>query len=173
MNALPFTSIELPHLIIFTGIDLCAVILQIKVVRRAKTRAGKFFLKNQTGLLAGILLALLPKCPFCYMAFSGTLMLCGNGSGMFTRTFSSLPTQIFSVTFCLLILLFIILNFRDKRTLYAIALAVVGSAMIIYSTTISGGLMLYYCGVVIIFFGVWLNASLLYFINRIRGHLLI
>jgi len=126
--------------------------------------------RNQTGLLGGILLALLPKCPFCYMAFSGTLMLCGNGSGMFTRTFSSLPTQIFSVAFCQLILLFIVLNFRDKRTLYAIALAVVGSAMVIYSTTIAGGIMLYYCGVVMIFLGVWLNASLLYFINRIRKH---
>jgi hypothetical protein len=107
------------------------------------------------------------------MAFSGTLMLCGNGGGMFTRTFSSLLTQIFSVTFCLLILLFIVLNFRDKRTVYAIALAVLGSAMVIYATTIAGGLMLYYFGVVIIFFGVWLNASLLYFIDRIRRYLLI
>jgi hypothetical protein len=132
-----------------------------------KNSSKKVLSQKQTGVVAGILLALLPKCPFCYMAFSGTLMLCGNGSGMFTRTFSSLPTQIFSVTFCLLILLFIILNFRDKRTLYAIALAVVGSAMVIYSTTIAGGLMLYYSGVVMIFFSVWLNASLLYLINRI------
>jgi hypothetical protein len=132
-----------------------------------KNSSKKVLFQKQTGVVAGILLALLPKCPFCYMAFSGTLMLCGNGSGMFTRTFSSLPTQIFSVTFCLLILLFIILNFRDKRTLYAIALAVVGSAMVIYSTTIAGGLMLYYSGVVMIFFSVWLNASLLYFTNRI------
>lgn len=132
-----------------------------------KNSSKKVLLQKQTGVVAGILLALLPKCPFCYMAFSGTLMLCGSGSGMFTKTFSSLPTQIFSVTFCLLTLLFIVLNFRDKRTLSAIALAVVGSAMVIYSTTIAGGLMLYYSGVVIIFFGVWLNASLLYFINRI------
>jgi hypothetical protein len=133
-----------------------------------KNSSKKVLFQKQTGVVAGILLALLPKCPFCYMAFSGTLMLCGNGSGMFIRTFSSLLTQIFSVTFCLLILLFIILNFRDKRTIYAIALAVVGSAMVIYSTTIAGGLMLYYSGVVMIFFGVWINASLLYFINRIR-----
>src|SRR6478736_4765466 len=104
-----------------------------------KNKSRKIVSAGQPGLFGGILLALLPKCPFCYMAFSGTLMLCGNGGGMFTRTFSSLPTQIFSVTFCLLILLFIVLNFRDRRTLYAIALAVVGSAMIIYSTTISGG----------------------------------
>ena len=127
--------------------------------------------RNQTGLLGGVLLALLPKCPFWYVAFSGTLVLCGNGGGgILTRTFSSLPTQIFSVAFCQLILLLIVLNFRDKRTLYAIALAVVGSAMVIYSTTIADGLMLYYPGVVMIFFGVWLNASLLYFINRIRKH---
>jgi len=126
--------------------------------------------QKQTGIVAGILLALIPKCPFCYMAFSGTLMLCGNGEGMFTRTFSSIPTQIFSIAFCLLILLFIVLNFRDKRTLYSIAFALIGSAMIIYSTTIAGGLMLYYFGVTIIFFAVWLNASLLYFIDRIRKY---
>jgi len=126
--------------------------------------------QKQTGIVAGILLALLPKCPFCYMAFSGTLMLCGNGDGMFTRTFSSLPTQFFSITFCLLILLFIILNYRDKRTMYAIALGVIGSSMIICSTTIAGGLVLYYSGVMIIFFAVWLNASLLYFINAIKKY---
>src|SRR5689334_14135261 len=118
-----------------------------------KNRSKKILPQKQTGFVAGILLALLPKCPFCYMAFSGTLMLCGNGGGMFTRTFSSLPTQIFSIIFCLLILLFIILNFRGKRTLCAIALAAAGSAMVICSTTIAGGLMLYYPGVVIIFFG--------------------
>ena len=133
-----------------------------------KKNSKKVLSQKQAGVVAGILLALLPKCPFCYMAFSGTLILCSNGSGMFTRTFSSLPTQIFSVTFCLLILLFIILNFRDRRTLSAIALSVAGSAMVICSTTIAGGLMLYYSGVAVIFFGVWLNASLLYFIDRIR-----
>ncbi len=135
-----------------------------------KKRGKTILPEKQTGVVAGILLALLPKCPFCYMAFSGTLMLCGNGEGMFTRTFSSLPTQVFSIIFCLLILLFIVLNFRDKRTLYAITLATVGSAMIIYSTTIAGGLMLYYFGVIIIFFAVWLNASLLYFIDRIKKY---
>lgn len=134
-----------------------------------KNKSRKIISKTQTGLLGGIFLALLPKCPFCYMAFSGTLMLCGNGEGMFTRTFSSLPTQIFSITFCLLILLLIILNYRDKRTLYSIALAVLGSIMTIYATTTAGGLLLYYCGVAIIFFGVWLNASLLHFIERIKN----
>jgi hypothetical protein len=138
-----------------------------------KNKNRKIVSGNQTGLLGGILLAMLPKCPFCYMAFSGTLVLCGNGGGMFTKTFCSLPTQIFSVTFCLLVLLFIFLNFGDKRTVYAIALAVAGSTMIFYSTTIAGGLILYYSGVVVIFSGVWLNASLLYFIARVRKYFMI
>jgi len=141
-----------------------------KVCSPCKNESRKIISKNQTGLLGGILLTLLPKCPFCYMAFSGTLMLCGNGSGMFTRTFSSLPTQIFSITFCLLIVLFIVLNFRDKRTLYAIFLSTIGSAMIIYSATIAGGLLLYYSGVMIIFFSIWLNASLFYFVDRIKEY---
>ena len=42
---------KLPHLVIFTGSDLCAVILQIRVVRRVKTAARKFCLKSKQGLL--------------------------------------------------------------------------------------------------------------------------
>ncbi len=127
--------------------------------------------KKNSGLIAGILLALLPKCPFCYMAFSGTLMLCGNGGGIYTRTFSSFATLIFSVIFCLLTLISVILNYRDVRTKYAITLVLMGNAMIIVSVTVAGGLMLYYFGVMIIFGGVWLNASLLYFIRKIKNHL--
>jgi hypothetical protein len=57
------------------------------------------------------------------------------------------------------------------RTKFAILLAILGSIVILYSVTVSGGLLLYYLGVIIVFSGVWLNASLLFFINKVKDHL--
>ncbi len=127
--------------------------------------------KKYIGLLTGILLALLPKCPFCFVAFSSTLILCGNAGGMATRTFSSPATLGFSIGFCLLTLISIILNYRDARTKYAIFLVVSGSCMVILSVTTGGGYAMYYGGILVIFTGVWLNASLLFFIQKIKTYL--
>ncbi len=128
--------------------------------------------KKRISLFSSIFLAFLPKCPFCFMAFSSTMILCGEGeTHIAERNFSSASTIYFSLFFCLVALLSIILNYRDNRTKYAIALALLGSLSIVLSVTVSGGLPLYYFGVVLIFTGVWLNASLLYFAKKINDYL--
>ena len=126
--------------------------------------------KKQFGLLTTILLVLLPKCPFCLMAYSSTFMLCG-GAGVIAKSShsSSATTILITSFFCLLVLLSIILNYRDKRTKYALMLATAGSFLIMYSVCVDGGLPIYYSGVMLVFIGVWLNASLLYIIGRISG----
>ena len=63
----------------------------------------------------------------------------------------------------------IILNYRDTRTKYAVALAVLGTAFIILSVTFKGGLLLYYSGVAFVFIAAWLNASLLYLLNKVKN----
>src|SRR5262245_50237107 len=118
--------------------------------------------KKIIGLIPGIFLALLPKCPYCFVAFSGSIMLCGNGGGLYSRTFSSPAMLIITALTCLITLFSVILNFRDRRTKYAIVLVALGSALTIFSVTMGGGLTLYYLGVVMIFAGAWLNASLLF-----------
>jgi len=126
--------------------------------------------RKHISFVPGILLALIPKCPFCFMAFSSTMFLCGeDGTHTAVRTFASPETLNVTLFFCSLTILFIVLNYRDNRTKYAIALAVSGSALILLSVTSKGGLPLYYFGLVLIFSGVWLNASLLYFIKMIRS----
>jgi hypothetical protein len=126
--------------------------------------------KKQLGFLPGILLALIPKCPFCFMAYSSTMFLCGeDGTHLSQRTFGSPATLNLTLFFCVLTILCILLNYRDSRTKYAIALATAGAVLIILSVTTAGGLPLYYFGVFLIFSGVWLNASLLYFIRKIRS----
>lgn len=126
--------------------------------------------KKQFGLLTTILLVLLPKCPFCLMAFSSTFMLCGE-AGVIARSAhsSSVTTILITSFFCLLVLLSIILNYRDIRTRYALLLAAAGSFLIMYSVCVGGGLSLYYSGVILVFIGAWLNASLLYIISKITG----
>ena len=45
-------------------------------------------------------------------------------------------------------------------------LALAGSACILFSVAMGGGLALYYCGVAFIFYGVWLNGSLLFLLEK-------
>lgn len=127
--------------------------------------------KKKFGFFAGILLALLPKCPFCFMAFSSTFILCDQ-AGTFTDTqaHSSSTTFLLSALFCTITFAGILFNYRDNKTKYALMLAVAGSACILFSIAMGGGLALYYCGVAFIFYGVWLNGSLLFFIRKFRKY---
>lgn len=120
------------------------------------------------GIMTGLLLALLPKCPFCVMAFTGTALLCGEGSVIeVTRTHHSIFTIIITGVLCLLTLIAILLNRRAPRTTYAFAIAVAGVAMIMFSVIRSGGQPLYYAGIGLVFFGVWLNGSFLWFVRKL------
>lgn len=126
--------------------------------------------KKKLGLFAGLLLALLPKCPLCFMAFSSTFVLCDEaGTFTETHTHSSPTVLILSALFCGITLVSMFFNYRDTRTKYALLLVLAGSAFILYSVVAGGGLSLYYSGVVCIFFGVWLNGSLLFFVGKLRN----
>lgn len=125
--------------------------------------------KKNYGVWIGLLLAILPKCPFCVMAYSGTLMLCSKDAVIVsTHTNTSGITIIFTSIFCLLSVVGIYFNKRGIRTRYALGMAIAGACMIMTSVLLSGGLMLYYCGVAFIFAGVWLNGSMLYFVNKAK-----
>ena len=127
--------------------------------------------KKPLGLLPAIFLVLLPKCPFCLMAFSSTVILCGKAGGVSDLTHTSATTIFVTSFFCFLVLISILLNYRDARTKYALLLVATGCLLVMYSVCISGGLPLYYSGVILLFFGAWLNASLLYVIRKITGRL--
>ncbi len=130
--------------------------------------------KEPLSVFAMLLLVLLPKCPFCFLAYSSTAMLCGRSSILtvsYTRIFSSSSTVYFTAFCCGLILLSIFLKYRDARTKYALGLAGLGSALLLLSVTAGGGLLLYYSGLLMVFAGIWLNGSLLFVIGRVRDQL--
>lgn len=124
-----------------------------------------------TGLLTSLLLAILPKCPFCVMAFSSTAMLCGEGIVMEVSSIhNSTLTIVITAILGLITILSVVLNPRGPRTILAILFSLVGISMILFSVWRSGGQPLYYAGLVIVFIGVWMNGSLFWFGAELRKY---
>ncbi|MEM6724377.1 MAG: hypothetical protein AAF598_10090 [Bacteroidota bacterium] len=117
-------------------------------------------------VLTGIFIAVLPKCPFCILAYSSAITMCGvNGH---------IPawTSWISIALAVLTLLFVLLNNRGRRTILAAVLVIAGSLFIIHSEMISGSMENYYLGASLLLAGVWTNASLLYFLRKLKGQLI-
>lgn len=114
-------------------------------------------------ILIGILIAILPKCPFCIAAYSSAIVLCSG-----TKLYNQSPdwTNYISIILAFVTLLMIVLNYRGKRTWYAAALVLFGSALIIRTELFTGDLKEYYYGAFALLLGVWLNASFLFFYRK-------
>lgn len=125
---------------------------------------------KHTGIWSLLLLGILPKCPFCIMAYTSTALMCSNGvvsQGSSTTFHSSLTIGICIFT-GLLVVLGILLNWRDKRTYWSLAWALAGIAMVLYSVMKEGGTQLYYTGVALVFVGVWVNGSFAWLMSLIK-----
>lgn len=114
-------------------------------------------------ILSGLLIALLPKCPFCIMAYSGAMSLC-SGKMLFpnANTYSGYVI----IGLALVVLLGIMLNFKGKRTWMAGAITSVGIILLIISQFYSISEQLYYVAVGFLFFGIWYNGSFQYFYRK-------
>lgn len=124
--------------------------------------------RKSVSLWSGLFLILLPKCPFCVIAYSGTIALCGNGPSAAPNAHENQLALALSVMLSLIIAAAIALNYRGWRTWMALGLAFTGMLVLNGSILKPAGYFCYYTGVVILFSGVWLNGSLLYLINRRR-----
>lgn len=114
-------------------------------------------------IIIGILIAILPKCPFCIAAYSSAIVLCSG-----TKLYNQSPdwTNYISILLAFVTLLMVVLNYRGKRTWYAAALVLIGSALIIRTELFTGNLSEYYYGAFLLLLGVWLNASFLFFYRK-------
>ena len=114
-------------------------------------------------LFTGILVAILPKCPYCILAYSSAITMC-SGTKLYSHTpdwTSYLPIALAAVT-----LLLILLNYKGKRTLIAAALVAAGSAFMLTGAFYFGDINLYYIGTFLLLFGVWVNASFRFFYRQ-------
>jgi hypothetical protein len=122
--------------------------------------------KNKIGYLGSvILLAILPKCPFCIMAYTSTAILCSNKT--IETTSHSTSTIMLTSLLSLMVFIGIFLNYRGTRTYWSLLIASLGISCTLYSVIKDGGSQLYYLGIAIIIVGIWLNGSLLYFVKKL------
>lgn len=123
------------------------------------------------GLFSGLFLLLIPKCPFCFLAFSSALLVCGDqGIEHSSRFFYSDITLILTAVFSLAALFSILLNYRRGRGHYALFLAGLGNIAIFLSVTMGGGLTLYYSGTILVLSGVILNSGLWLLLLRMGSY---
>ena len=116
---------------------------------------------RDAGLWSGFLLLLVPKCPFCFMAFSSILVYCGGkDAGLHSHTFYSTTTLILTLIFCVTALLSIILYYRPGQGKYALGMAIPGMLAIIFSVAAAGGIALYYTGAMLMLAGLLRNSGL-------------
>ena len=127
----------------------------------ADHRPGKRRL--QSSWLPAFLLAILPKCPFCIMAYSGAVTMCsGNSLYPHAGSYMSYITTLLGV----LILIGIGFNYKGRRTLIALAIALSAIALIIISQFFWLSAVSYYLGSGLLFLSIWYNGSLPYFVRR-------
>lgn len=131
--------------------------------KHQKVRIAK---RSSYPIFMGVLIALLPKCPFCVLAYSSAITMCGVNAQAPTWT------SWISIGLAVITLIAILLNYRGWRTWLAVSFVLVGSILIMFSELSSGDLTHYYQGVVLLIFGVWMNASFLYFFRKIKERLL-
>lgn len=120
--------------------------------RRAKAEGLPFLL--------GILVAILPKCPFCILAYSSAITLC---SGAQIRQHTTGWSSWISIALTLVILGILWYNFRGRRTWFAALLVVIGGGLILHAELFSGSHEVYYAGATLLLAGVWVNASFYFF----------
>lgn len=113
--------------------------------------------------LSALLIILLPKCPFCVMAYSGAVTLCSGK--MYPNSQSESVYFIFGLS--LLILIGIALNYKGTRTIYSLLLATVGILFMMLSQVYWFSSAGYYSSVLIIVIAIWNNGSLHFLLNKL------
>ena len=127
--------------------------------KRASKKVGGIF-----SFLPGLLIALLPKCPFCILTYTSAITICSSKS---LSGYTPHWTSWISIVFSILTLIITLYNYKGQRTWLAALFILSGSAVITYSELYSGLIQPYYWGCGILIFGVWINGSLPYFIRLI------
>ena len=115
--------------------------------------------------LSGILIALIPKCPFCILAYSSAITVCSSKS---LAAYTPDWTSSVSIAFSFLTLIITLYNYKGYRTQLACLLILIGSSLIVYSEIFTGVLTTYYWGCAILILGVWTNGSLPFFISSVK-----
>ena len=114
-------------------------------------------------VLSGLLIILLPKCPFCILTFSSAITLCSGA-----KIYQHAPgwASFISIGLAASTLLLLLWNYKGLRTIGAASLVLLGSYFIISSELWTGELAEYYGGAFFLLLGVWMNGSFYFFFRQ-------
>lgn len=118
--------------------------------------------KRSYSWLPAIVVAVLPKCPFCVMAYSGAVTMC---SGMRYPNAGSWEAYL-SLGLAVFVLVGIAFNRKGKRTRIALGIASLGILLLFLGQFLIISMSNYYLGVALLFFGIWYNGSFTYFFKK-------
>lgn len=107
-----------------------------------------------------LLVALLPKCPFCVLGYSGVVVLC---SGAKQYQYDTHWTNFIPAGATLLVCLALLFNAKGHRTWWALGIALTGGLLVTHAQILTGNSVEYYAGTALVFFAVFLNGSLPFF----------
>lgn len=114
-------------------------------------------------LLLSLLIAILPKCPFCAFGYSCVVTMC---SGAKLHQYTPNAYGIIPVILAFILILSFLFNYKGRKTQIAMALAVIGTGLVSLSQFITGSPPQYFMGTGLIFFSVFYNGSFLHFWQR-------
>jgi len=112
-----------------------------------------------------LLIAIIPKCPFCMLAYSSAISVCSAKAIVHTRGWASY----ISISLALITLLIVLYNYKGRRTLIAASIISIATIIIAYSELYSGQVSHYYVGCAVLFVGAWTNGSLLFLIRFFKS----
>ena len=123
---------------------------------------------SSASVLSTFLLIILPKCPFCIMAYSSAITICG-GPDMYLM--SNNWVSFVPLALALFINVLLLLNWRGRRTFNALLVSLVGFSLILMTHQLILSSGFYNLGAMLLFMSIWLNGSFIYLLSRIRSKL--
>jgi len=159
-----FTKVAIGKLIRLNGKELSKI--PGALIKAKSNSCGCAVRKNPketssvSPIITGVLIALIPKCPYCILAYSSAITMC-SGSKIYMQSPGLMSYITLGLAF--MTLLFILINHRGKRTYIAALFVGVGSLLMLACQFYTFNMTHYYTGTILIFLGVWFNASFRYF----------
>lgn len=115
--------------------------------------------------LSTFLVILIPKCPFCIMAYTSAITVCGGQDVYLSQEnwVSYIPLLL-----ALLILFLLAFNRKGVRTLYALVIVMTGFIFLVLTHQLILPPSFYNIGAGMLLAGIWVNGSFLSFMLHLK-----
>ncbi|MBK7372007.1 MAG: hypothetical protein IPJ09_11305 [Saprospiraceae bacterium] len=121
---------------------------------------------KSSGLWGTLLLILLPKCPFCVLAYSSTIALCSASPDLSMNDDFHYAIWLVGIS-GVAIAISLIMKYKGSKTLIAMLVVGIGLLVTMMSILNRAAFIQYYTGVILITLGTWFNGSMFSFIKFI------